>query len=108
VRKPGVVTIPQAYGLTLAAAVAAAGGLDPLHANRKEIRLFRGSWQAPQAYTLTAEDVYRYGEHILLHPGDRIHVAPRGLATWSRTMQLLLPFLQPAISGTTAAAVLAD
>jgi polysaccharide export outer membrane protein len=108
VRQPGIVPIPQAYGLTLTAAVAKAGGLDLLHADRDEIRVFRGSWQAPRSFTLSVDDLYRYGEHIRLHPGDRIHVAPRGLASWSRTMQLLIPFIQPTLSAATTAAVLTD
>jgi polysaccharide export outer membrane protein len=108
VRKPGKVLVSQFAPLTLAAAVAEAGGLDPVHADKDEIRVFRGSWQAPQVFTITAEDLYRYGEHIALKPGDRIHVAPRGLATWSRTMTLLLPFLQTATSGLTTAALIED
>ena len=80
------------------------GGIDPVNAKRSEIRLFRGSWQKPKAYRLSTEDIYRYGVSIHLRPGDRIIVAPRGLATYSRTVTLLTPFIQ---SGATAAAVAA-
>ena len=100
VTKPGIVPIPRG-GLDLAAAIAAAGGLDLLYSDPNEIRVFRGSWQAPRSFTLSAEDIYRYGVHIRLKPGDRIHVAPRGLATWNRTLTLLLPFLDNAIAGAT-------
>ncbi len=107
VTKPGVVRMPQT-GLSLAAAVAEAGGLDPLYADRNVVRVFRGSWQAPRVFTITAEDLYRVGSHIALHPGDRIHVAASGLATWYRTLNLMLPVLQTAVTGTVAAAALGD
>lgn len=103
VEKPGIVPM-DVRGLNLADAIAAAEGLDLVHAKRSEIRIFRGGWQNPQAYTLSTEDIYRYGTSIQLRPGDRIVVAPRGLATWSRTITLLTPWMQ---SGATIAAVAA-
>lgn len=105
--QPGIVEMPRG-GLNLAAAVAAAGGLDLTNADQNEIRVFRGSWQEPRTFTIGAEDVYRFGAQIRLKPGDRIHVAPRGLATWSRTLSLMLPFLQTGLSGATLAAALED
>ncbi len=107
VRTPGIVPMPHA-GLSLAAALASAGGLDPVHADTNVIRVFRGSWQAPRVFTLGAEELYRYGHAIALRPGDRVHVAPRGVANWSRTVTLLLPFLQSAVTGAAAAAAIAD
>ncbi len=107
VRTPGAVPLPPG-GLSLAAALAAAGGLDPVHADQNVIRVFRGSWQAPQVFTIGAEELYRFGHEIALRPGDRIHVAPRGVAKWSRTVTLLLPFLQSAVTGAAAAAAIAD
>jgi len=64
-------------------------------AEKNEIRVFRGSWQAPRVFTISAEDIYRYGASIQMKPRDVIHVAPRGLATWYRTLTLLTPFLEP-------------
>ena len=87
--RPGRVPISPFRPLTLAAALAEAGGIDRLNASRKEIRVFRGSWQAPKSFTVTEQDVNRYGAHIRLRSGDIIHVAPRGLATWSRTLTLM-------------------
>jgi len=107
VRTPGIVAMPH-EGLSLAAALAGAGGLDPVHADQNVIRVFRGSWQAPQVFTIGAEELYRYGHAIALRPGDRVHVAPRGVANWSRTVTLLLPFLQSAVTGAAAAAAIAD
>jgi polysaccharide export outer membrane protein len=103
VEKPGIVPMDW-RGLNLADALAAAEGIDPLYAKRSEIRIFRGGWQNPQAYTVSTEDVYQFGTSIQLKPGDRIIVAERGLATWARTITLLTPWMQ---SGATLAAVAA-
>jgi polysaccharide export outer membrane protein len=104
VRTPGVVPVPRRRGLSLAQAVASAGGLDPLYASKKEIRVFRGGWQAPTSFHLTADDLYEYGEAIRLHPGDRVVVAESGLATWNRAVTLMLPFLDTVIAASLAAA----
>jgi polysaccharide export outer membrane protein len=103
VKRPGIVPMDW-RGLNLADALAAAGGIDPLYAKKSQIRIFRGGWQKPQAYTVSTEDVYQFGTSIQLKPGDRIIVAERGLATWSRTITLLTPWMQ---SGATLAAVAA-
>lgn len=103
VKKPGVVPM-DGRGLNLADAIAAAEGLDLLNSKKSEIRIFRGGWQRPQAFTVSIEDVYRSGTSIQLHPGDRIVAGTRGLATWSRTITLLTPWMQ---SGATIAAVAA-
>jgi len=95
--KPGRLPISPFRRMTLAAALSEAGGIDRLYASKKEIRVFRGSWQAPQSFTVTEQDVNNYGAHIFLESGDVIHVAPSGLANWNRTLTLLLPF-----SGTAA------
>ena len=101
VKKPGIVPMDW-RGLNLADAIAAAEGLDLLNSKKSEIRIFRGGWQKPQAFTVSIEDVYRSGASIQLHPGDRIVAGTRGLATWSRTITLLTPWMQ---SGATIAAV---
>jgi len=101
IKKPGIVPM-DSRGLTLTDAIAATEGLDLVNAKKSEIRIFRGSWQKPQAFTLSIEDVYRSGTSIQLHPGDTIVAGTRGLATWSRTITLLTPWMQ---SGATIAAV---
>lgn len=100
VDKPGRVAISPFRPLTLAAALAEAAGLDRINASKDEIRVFRGSWQSPKAFTITEGDLNRYGAHIFLRSGDVVHVAPSGLATWSRTLTLLF-------SGSGSAATLA-
>lgn len=105
VREPGRVPISPYRPLTVVGALAEAEGLDRLYGDRDEIVIFRGSWQSPRSFTLTEEDLNRFGAHIVLKPGDIVHVAPRGLATWSRTLSLLLPWATSVTS--TAAAVVA-
>ena len=107
VRQPGVVPMGR-KGLNLADALAMAGDIDPLYADRGEVKLYRGSWQRPKAYRLSTEDIYRFGTSIQLKPGDRILVAPRGLANYNRTVTLMLPFLQSGATAAAATAALAD
>lgn len=107
VKKPGIVPMTD-RGLNLADAIAAAEDIDPLYADKNVIRIFRGSWQHPRMYTVSIEDLYRWGTSIRLRPGDRILVAPRGLANWSRAVQLLLPFAQTAVTAAATSAALTD
>jgi polysaccharide export outer membrane protein len=107
VRKPGIVPM-DARGLNLADALAAAEGIDLVHARKGEIRIFRGGWQRPQAYVLSVEDVYQFGPSIPLRPGDRIIVGTRGLATWSRTITLLTPWMQSSATLAALAAAFSD
>jgi polysaccharide biosynthesis/export protein len=99
VRSPGTVKIPSGR-LNLAQAIAEAGGLLPIEADRSSIKLIRGSWQEPLVYTLEFAVVLEHGDRIFLKPGDRIVVQPTSLTTASRYMQQILPFLQAADSGT--------
>ncbi|MCK6462100.1 MAG: polysaccharide biosynthesis/export family protein [Planctomycetes bacterium] len=108
VRQPGRVPISPYRPLTVVAALAEAEGLDRLHAKRDEIVIFRGSWQEPRSFTLTEGDVSRFGAHILLKPGDVVHVGPRGLANWSRTLSLLLPWATSVTSTALAAIAVAQ
>ena len=109
VKSPGAVRMPQEGDLTqpgtltLAEALAEVGGLDPTTAAQEQIRIFRGGWKHPVAYTLGAHEVYKYGDCLYLKPGDRVFVAPTGLATWGRALQQGLPF----ITGTSNALSLA-
>lgn len=99
VREPGAVRIPQSR-LSLAQALAEAGGLLPTEADEDSIKLVRGSWQEPTVYTLDYETLLELGDRILLRPGDRVVVSPTGLTRVSRYMQQILPFLQGAYYGT--------
>jgi polysaccharide export outer membrane protein len=106
VRSPGVVSMGGDGRLSLAEALGEARGLDPLNAAEDQIRIFRGGWARPSVYTLSAHEVYRFGEQIQLRPGDRIFVAPTGLATWGRALTQISPILSLGRSGlSTATAV---
>ena len=86
--------VPMEDGkLTLAAAIASAGGLNRETADENMIRIFRGSLHNPRCYTLAACEVYALGESILLHPGDRVLVAPSQLATASAQLSQVMPFI---------------
>ncbi len=91
VLQPRVVAMRRGR-LSLAEALAAAGGPTPARA-RRELAVLRGGHARPVVYTLSLEDALLVDDQISLRPGDRIVVAPTGLSTASRYMQQLLPFL---------------
>ncbi|HWB78774.1 MAG TPA: polysaccharide biosynthesis/export family protein [Nannocystaceae bacterium] len=88
--------VPMApRGMTLAEALASAGGPTPARA-RREIAVIRGGFAKPVVYTIDLQKALLVDEQIRLRPGDRIVIAPTGLSSASRYMQLVLPFLQGA------------
>lgn len=91
VMQPRVVAMRRGR-LSLAEALAAAGGPTPARA-RRELAVLRGGHARPVVYTLSLEEALLVDDRISLRPGDRIVVAPTGLSTASRYMQQLLPFL---------------
>ncbi len=97
VKNPG--PVPLVHGrLTLAAATAAAGGLNAESADINQVRIYRGGWGNPRVFTISAEEVYKYGESIYLRSGDRIMVAPTANASNARAAQLVLPYLNTALA----------
>jgi len=92
VREPGAIQIRNSR-LSLAHAIAEAGGVLVVEARRSSIKLIRGNWQEPTIYTLDYDTVLESGDRILLRPGDRVVVAPTTLTVMSRYMQQILPFL---------------
>jgi len=99
VPKPGSIQIKSSR-LSLAQALAEAGGILPKEADKSNIKLIRGSWQKPTIYTLSYDEVLKKGDLIMLRPGDRIVVEPTTLTVLSRYMEQLLPFLLGADHGT--------
>ena len=99
VHQPGAIQIPNGR-MTLAQAIAEAGGILRVEAKQGSIKLIRGSWKEPVVYTLEFDTVLTHGDRVFLRPGDRIFVQPTGLTTASRYMRQILPFLQAADSGT--------
>ncbi|MCR9163294.1 MAG: polysaccharide biosynthesis/export family protein [Nannocystaceae bacterium] len=78
--------------LSLAEALATAGGPTPARA-RRELAVIRGGFAEPVVYRINLEDALLIDHQIQLRPGDRVVIAPTGLSTASRYMQQVLPFL---------------
>lgn len=91
VQHPQVVPM-EGRPLTLAEALAFAGGPTPARAKR-ELAVIRGGFAQPVVYRFDLSDALLVDEQVLLAPGDRVIVAPTGLSTASRYMQQILPFL---------------
>ncbi len=72
--------------ITLASAVAQAGGLVAGQANPNCISVFRGGWQCPRVYTVSECELAKYGDDIHLKPGDRIFVSPSAWARFGNTL----------------------
>jgi len=79
--------------ISLAEALATAGGPTPAKA-RREIAVIRGGFAKPVVYVIDLEKALLYDHEIKLRSGDRIVVAPTGLATSARYMEQILPFLR--------------
>lgn len=94
VKQPTAVAIERDT-LSLAEALSTAGGPTPAKA-RRELAVIRGGYAKPVVYVVELEKALLYDDRIKLRPGDRIIVAPTGLATASRYMEQVLPFLRGA------------
>jgi polysaccharide biosynthesis/export protein len=94
VKNPGIVQVMRSR-LTLAEAIASTGGPTPARSKR-EIAIIRGGFATPIVYRIDLERALLVDEQILLRPGDRVMIAPTGLATASRYMEQFLPFLMGA------------
>jgi len=108
VQQPRVVPITGSR-MTLAEALASAGGPTPGRA-RRELAVIRGGFAKPVVYRIDLEQALLVDEQVLLRAGDRVVIAPTGLSTANRWMVQILPFLQgaqaiglAASGGTTAA-----
>lgn len=91
VKQPRVVQIERNH-VTLAEALAAAGGPTPASA-RRELAVIRGGFAKPIVYRIDLDKALLVDHQIKLRSGDRVVVAPTGLVTASRYMQQILPFL---------------
>ncbi len=96
VRRPGPVQMRD-KPMSLAEALSEAGGLDPVTADGGNLLLVRGDYANPSITRYDLKDALGLGAAgIFLSPGDRVLVAPSGLANWNRVMTQILPFLQGA------------
>jgi polysaccharide export outer membrane protein len=94
VKEPGIVRIERGK-ISLAEAIASVGGPTPAK-SRRELAVIRGGFANPVVYRIDLERALLVDEQILLRPGDRVVIAPTGLATASRYMEQFLPFLMGA------------
>lgn len=94
VQNPGIVRIERGK-ITLAEAIASVGGPTPAK-SRRELAVIRGGFANPVVYRIDLERALLVDEQITLRPGDRVVIAPTGLATASRYMEQFLPFLMGA------------
>jgi polysaccharide biosynthesis/export protein len=90
--RPSVVPIAR-NRITLAEGIAAAGGPTPAMA-RRELAILRGGYARPIVYTIDLEEALLHDHEIVLKPGDRVVLAPTGLATSARYMEQIMPFLR--------------
>ena len=102
VAQPRVVPIAR-NRITLAEALAAAGGPTPALA-RRELAILRGGYARPIVDTIALERALLHDHQILLRPGDRVVLAPTGFAMSSRYAAQLYPFLR----GIAAIAIVAN
>ena len=59
-------------------------------------KVIRGGFAKPVVYRIDLDRALVVDDQILLRPGDRVVIAPTGLATASRYMEQVLPFLMGA------------
>ena len=64
------------------------------------VHIVRGTLQNPTLIVSNFEDVLRgRAQDVALQPGDIIYIPPKGLATWSRMMDHILPTMQTIWTG---------
>lgn len=107
VGEQGVYPLPE-EGMTLVEAVATAGGMKSEFADVNQIRVFRGGWGAPEVFTISANELYAYGESIRLFPGDRVFIAPMQEANYSRALALVAPFINTALATVSTTLLVTD
>jgi polysaccharide biosynthesis/export protein len=94
VLRPAAVPI-RGGKITLAEAIAEAGGFNNVSAYTKGIKVIRGNLSDPRVYTIDFTETLRKGRGMVafLEPGDIVFVPASGLAKWDRVMGQILPSL---------------
>lgn len=94
VLRPTAVPI-RAGRITVAEAIAEAGGFNEVTAYKNGVRIIRGSLAEPEVYTVNFHEAMkgRSAQAILLEPGDIVYVPSSGLAKWDRVLGQILPSL---------------
>jgi protein involved in polysaccharide export with SLBB domain len=85
---------PTARGrMTLTGAVGMAEGMIEGAVDCNKICIFRGGYRDLRVFHVGVREFYQWGESIALMPGDRVYVAPNGLAQFNMGLQQFLPVL---------------
>jgi polysaccharide export outer membrane protein len=100
----GQVGAPRVFahraGLRLTQALAMSGGVT-VGADKGDIRVIRGTLEAPKVYTASLADVVDGSSHdVLLQPGDIIFVTDHPIEDVGEVIALISPILSLGISGT--------
>jgi polysaccharide biosynthesis/export protein len=95
VRAPAVRVMNKGR-MSLAEALGADGGLDPISASPAGIYVIRGDYDAPVIYHLDASsaDAFLLAVQFPLRPRDVVYVSTAGLTRWSRVMAQIVPTIQ--------------
>jgi polysaccharide export outer membrane protein len=81
--------------ISLAEAVAEAGGFNETTAYKSQIKIIRGGMADAQVFTVNFNDMVKgkVPDYAMLKPGDIVYVPSSGLAKWDRVMGLIMPSL---------------
>jgi len=100
VGKPGMVLNPGP-SLSLAEAIAQAGGMDAMTANGSNVYVIRGALDEPKVARVkvdTALGMFQ-AQHIWLKSRDVVFVDSKGITDWNRFISQLLPTVTSAFLG---------
>jgi len=92
ISKPGLVLNPGP-ALSLAEALAQAGGVDPMTANARHVYIIRGALETPKVTRIpvdTAVGMFQ-AQHIWLRSRDVVFIDSKGITDWNRFISQLLP-----------------
>ena len=103
VLRPAAVPI-RTGKITVAEAIAEAGGFNEITAYKSAIKIIRGSLYNPEVYTLNFKEVIKgkQADLAVLKPGDIVYVPSSGLTKWDRVLGQILPSLSRIVVDATA------
>jgi len=92
VQQQGIYQIPP-YGMTLLQLIGRARGTNPVDAQQRSFYLARPRGSEVTVYEVNMSDLL-VGPEVPLFEGDRVFIAPTGLAKWNQWWRQALPFTQ--------------
>jgi len=94
----GARVVPFHEGLRLTGALALAGGINS-EGDKSDVRVIRGTLDAPRVYTASLRDVVDGDSHdVALYPGDVVYVTEHWLGDANEVIALIAPFLSIGLS----------